>query len=131
MAGFKSTYTSNWVLNQIYNQGALGGTLYFAGMTVAPTEAGGGTEWVDAGITRCAKTANTTNFPTATAGVISNATTHSYGTPLAGATLVGIKVLDASGGGNMIDYAEFDSPLVVLAGVLFVLPIGGFQGTEV
>ncbi len=99
-------------------------------MTVAPTAAGGGTEWTDAGITRVAKTSNTTNFPTATAGLISNATTHAYGTPVAGTTLAGVAVYDASSGGNLIDYGEFDTPLVVLSGVAFVLPIGGFQGTE-
>lgn len=131
MAGFKSTYTCNWVLNQIYNGGALGATLYFAGMTVAPTAAGGGTEWTDAGITRVAKTSNTTNFPTSTAALISNATTLSFGTPVAGTTLVGIAVYDASSGGNFIDFWEFDTPLVVLSGVAFVLPIGSAQGTEV
>lgn len=130
MAGFKSTYTCNWLLNQIYNQGALAPTLYFAGMTVAPTAAGGGSEWIDAGIARCAKASNTTNFPTVTAAIVSNATTHSYGTPVAGVTLVGIAVYSASSGGNFIDYWEFDTPLIVLPGVPFILPVGSAQGTE-
>jgi hypothetical protein len=125
---------SNLYLNALFNAAAfdatIPATLYAVAFTVAPTAAGGGTQWADAGISRVAMTANTTNFPTATAALISNATAIAFGTPLANATIVGVGWFDASVGGNMLDYGDFDSPKAALAGVAFTVPIGGFIGTE-
>lgn len=135
MAGFKSTYLGNLFLNALYGgaafDSALPASLYFAAMTVAPTAAGGGTEWSDGGITRVTKTRNTTNFPTSTAALVSNATTLAFGTPVADATIIGIAVYDASSGGNLIDYAVFDVPKLAVAGVAFTMQIGSLRRTTV
>jgi len=133
MAGGKSTYLSNLFLNWLYGGDAIESevpaTLYFAAMTVAPTAAGGGTEWTDAGISRVAKTRNTTNFPTSTAALISNATSFSFGTPVAGATIEAIAVYDASSGGNLLDWAVFDVPKIATAGVVFTMQSWALQRT--
>jgi len=133
MPGGKSTYLSNLFLNWLYGgaaiESALPATLYFAAMTVAPTAAGGGTEWTDAGITRVAKTRNTTNFPTSSAALLSNATDLSFGTPVAGATIPAIAVYDASSGGNLLDWGVFDVAKVATAGVLFTMQIGSLRRT--
>lgn len=134
MASFKSTYLANLILNALFNNTAfdatIPATIYAVAFTVAPTPAGGGTEWIDSGIARVAKACNTTNFPTAVGGSISNATTIAFGTPVANATVVGVGWFDAAVGGNMLDYGDFDSPKAALAGVAFTVPVGGFIGTE-
>jgi hypothetical protein len=134
MASFKSTYLCNLYLNALYNGAAfdsvIPATIYAVAFTVAPTVAGGGTEWTDAGISRVAKTCNTTNFPTATAASISNATSIAFGTPISSATIVGVGWMDASSGGNLLDYGDLDAPKAATAGVAFTLPIGAFVGTE-
>jgi hypothetical protein len=134
MAKFQSDYFCNLILNGLYNaasfDSALPATIYAQIYTVAPTSAGGGTQWADAGISRVAKARNTTNFPTATAKVITNASTLPFGTPVAGATIVGIGWFDASSGGNLLVYGDFDSARPVTAGTPFTLPVGAMSGTE-
>ena len=106
MASFKTTYLSNLILNCIYGgaslDSAIPATIYAVPYTVAPTVAGGGTEFTASGLSRAAKTRNTTNFPTATAATISNATTISFGTPATGATVVGIGWMDADPTNNIL-----------------------------
>lgn len=134
MASFKTTYLNNIYLNALFNaaafDSAIPATIYAICYTVAPTIAGGGTEWVDAGIARVGKTRNTTNFPTSTAAQISNATSVAFGTPVAGATIVGIGWIDASSGGNLLCYGDLDAPKAATGGVAFTLPVGAFVGTE-
>lgn len=134
MASFKSTYLCNLILNCLYKGDSLDDELpadiYAVAFTVAPTAAGGGTEWSDGGISRVAKTRNGTNFPAASGAAISNATTIAFGTPAAPATIVGVGWFDAASSGNMLDYGDFDSPKSALAGVAFTVPVGGFIGTE-
>ncbi len=134
MAGFKSTYLSNLYLNALLNAAAFDATipadLYFQAYTAAPTPAGGGTQWSDAGISRVTKTCNTTNWPTATAASITTGTTMAFGTPVADAIIVGIGIFDASTSGNFLAYFEFDAPVPATASVAFTLPIGSLIGTE-
>ncbi len=131
MAGGKSTYSSNLYLDFLYGgqaiEAAYPATLYFALMTVLPTDAGGGTECAVSGISRCAKTRNHTNFPAPTAKLISNATALAFGTPASGDTCPGVATYDASSGGNLVDWYEFDVPVVLTAGVAFELPIGSIR----
>lgn len=131
---FTSTYLANLIVNFLYGgaaiEAAIPATIYAKCYTVAPTAAGGGTEWTDAGISRVAVTRNTTNFPTGTGGAVSNATALNFGTPVGGATVVGIGWMDAASGGNLLMYGDLDAPKVALAGVAFTLPIGGFVGEQ-
>lgn len=132
MASFKSTYLSNLYLNALFNAAAfdatIPATLYATAFTVAPTAAGGGTQATVVG--RVAMTCNTTNFPTATSATISNAVAIAFGTASGNETIVGVGWFDASSGGNMLDYGDFDTPKSALTGVAFTVPIGGFVGTE-
>jgi hypothetical protein len=135
MPGGKSTYFANLILNFAYGgqaiESAIPATLYFALMTVAPTDAGGGTECVVSGISRVAKTRNNTNFPAPSAKLVSNATGLSFGTPATGVTCPAVAVYDASSGGNLIDWFVFDTAAVLTAGVPYELPIGGLRRSEV
>lgn len=107
MAG-KSDYLENEILDHI-----LGGsdyvrpaTLYISLFTVAPTDAGGGTEVVTTGGTlyaRVAVTNNPTNFPAAVAGAKSNGAAIDF--PEAGASwgnCVAFGIHDAATAGNLL-----------------------------
>jgi hypothetical protein len=134
MAGLKSTYLCNlllnWELSGLAIDASLPATIYVQPYTVAPTAAGGGTQWTDGGISRAAWARNTTTCPYSTAAQSSNAIVLAFGTPVAGATIVGYGLFDASSGGNLLDYWELETPKVALAGQPFSMPIGGFVGTE-
>jgi hypothetical protein len=134
MAGFKSTYLCNLYLNALDSNasfdGAIPSTLYLQPYTVAPTAAGGGTQWTDSGISRAAWARNTTTCPFSTAAEHASAIAFSFGTPVAGATIVGYGRFDASGGGNLLDYYQLETPKVATAGQEFIMPVGGFTTTE-
>lgn len=92
-------------------------TVYFALLTAAPSDTGGGTEVTGGSYARVAVTANTTNFAgtqsaastavsSGTGGTTSNNTVITFPTPSANwgvATHVG--VYDASTSGNLLVYA--------------------------
>ncbi len=128
MASFKTYYFGNLILSAAFSgtsfDAAMPATIYVVPYTVAPTRSGGGTQWTDAGISRVALTRNTTNFPIPTAAAISNATLMAFGTPVAGASIVGYGYIDASVGGNLWYYGDLAVPQVATAGVPFELDIG-------
>ena len=141
MAGFKGQGTCKTVLNSILQAG---GTAYWALMTAAPTEAGGGTEVSAADYARLAVTLNSTNFPNAVSpsvgssgtassanGVlqtISSGTTNNWGTVI-GVALVGTSS-GALGDGDILYYAPLTSSRSILTGDPVQIPIGAFIATE-
>lgn len=109
MAGSKSDYLENKVLNSVFNGAAFPSipTLYAALFTVAPSDAGGGTECTGGNYSRVAVTANGTNFPTTSNGSMSNANaiafpwlTGSIGTVMAWG------LFDAASNGNLIYWGD-------------------------
>lgn len=83
MAGSFSNYLENALLDH-----ALGGgnytrpaTVYIALFTVAPSDAGGGTEVSGNNYSRAAVTNDATNFPAASGGAKSNGVAITFATP--------------------------------------------------
>lgn len=111
MAGSKSDYLENKVLNSVFNGAAFPtiSTLYVALFTAAPSDAGGGTECTGGNYSRVAVTANTTNFPTTSTGSISNATAIAFPW-LTGSigTTVAWGLYDAASGGNLLYWGDLD-----------------------
>lgn len=112
MAGSKSDYLENKVLNALFNGAAFPSlsTLYFALYTVAPTDAGGGTECTGGGYARAAVAVNTTNFPTTTNGTLTNGTAIPFPwlSGSIGGTTVAWGLHDASTGGNLLYWGDLD-----------------------
>ena len=84
-------------------------THYIALYTVAPTDAGGGTEVpLTFAYARFAVTANLTNWPAAVAGAIANGTAFTFATASGGSwgTIVAMAILDAVTAGNFMCWAH-------------------------
>jgi hypothetical protein len=103
--------------------------------TVAPSDAGGGTE-VSTGVwtnyVRAAITNNATNFPAASGGLKSNGTVVSFGTAsISGTapTIVGFAIYDASTSGNLLYWSSFTGQ-VVSNGSPISIQIGDLQITD-
>lgn len=108
-----SDYLENKLLDEVFGKTDFVAptTLYARLYTVAPTDAGGGTE-VSTGVwtnyAPVAITNNTTNFPNASAGAKSNGAIIDFGTATISGTapvVVAIALWDASSAGNMICWA--------------------------
>lgn len=133
MAGFKSTYLANKVLDHIYGgpDYARPATLYCALYTVAPTAAGGGTEVSLGGYARVAMTNNATNFPAAAAQLKRNGVVITFPTATAPWwTVVGAAWFDAATGGNMLEYGPFTVSRTILSGETFSIAANGGTFTE-
>lgn len=123
----KSNYLENEILDQIIGASAWTApvTLYFALFTVAPTDAGGGTEVTGGSYAREAKTNNLTNFPAAVDGEKTNANDIDFGTATADwGTIVAVAVFDADTAGNMLYYGTLDQSKPVSNTDSFKLPAG-------
>lgn len=112
MAGSKADYLEAALLNEV-----LGGTnyapaanTYTALYTVAPTDAGGGTEVTGGSYARVAKTNDGTNWPAATGTsptTKQNGTAHTFPTASASwGTVVAFAILDNSTGGNFLYWGD-------------------------
>lgn len=89
-------------------------TLYLALFTVAPTDAGGGTEVSGGGYARKAVTNNATNWPAAASGSKSNGTVITFNQASANwGTVVAFGIFDASTGGNLLVYGSVSPGVVV------------------
>ena len=131
MAGSFSDYLENKVLDHVFGATAYTApvTLYVALFTVAPTDAGGGTEVTGGSYVRTAVTNNTTNWPNASSGAKSNGAaitfvqaTASWGTVLAAG------IFDASTSGNLIGWCDLTSTAVD-SGDTVTIPIGDLDIT--
>jgi len=109
MAGSINTPVANATLDFLFGAGvnALApATYYLAAFTVAPTNAGGGTEVPSAnGYARLALTNNATNFPAAASREKENGVDWEFAASSAAwassAPIVAVALMDASSGGNM------------------------------
>lgn len=99
-------------------------TLYLELVTaIGKTDGSGAT--VAAGFSRLAKTNNSTNWPASSGQNKVNGTTLSFGTNSGGpATIVGVRVFDASSSGNMLTLNLLGVPVTVAAGAPFTIPVG-------
>lgn len=141
MAGFKGQGTCKNVLNFILQSGS---TAYWALFTVAPTNAGGGTEVSAGDYARLAVTLNSTNFPNAVSPSVgasgtassSNNTlqTISAGTINPWGVVVGVALVTTSSGtltaSQILYYAPLGASRNILTGDPVEIPIGAFIATE-
>lgn len=116
MAGSFSNYLENALLNQIFRGTAYSfpGTLYVGLYTVAPSDAGGGTEVSGNSYARVAVTANTSNWANSTAGATSNSNAITF--PQASGswgTVVALGIFDASTFGNLLAWADLTTSKLV------------------
>jgi hypothetical protein len=111
-------------------------TWYFALLTTAPTDDTGvdAVEVAGSGYARVSVTANSTQFPAATARAKANANVIQWPTAgadwAAGATqVVGVALYDASTSGTYRGYGALASPVNVLTGGAPLIAIGNFTMT--
>lgn len=129
----KSNYLENALLDH-----QLGGpdyvrpaTVYFALYTVAPTDAGGGTEVSGGNYSRPAVTNNVTNFPAASGGLKSNGTAISFPVPSSSWGLVThFGIFDAPTGGNLLRWGPLTQPKTIDPGDLVNFPPGELDCSE-
>lgn len=119
MPGSKSDYLEKKYLDDTYGSGNPA-MLYLALYTIAPTDAGGGTEVSGGGYTRLAVVNNTTNFP---AAIGNSPASKSNGTVLLFAEasapwgqVVAWAWKDASSGGNQLHWATLTEFKDIAAG---------------
>lgn len=116
-----STYTKNKIFDLLLNNTAFTAiaNLYITLYTVAPTDAGGGTEVTDV----AARLALSMGSPTDGAG--SNDAELLWPAAVSGYTALAVGIFDASSGGNLLAWKAISE--VVAVGVKFRYPIGDFD----
>lgn len=110
-----SDYLENELLDHVFGAAAYTApsSIYVALFTVAPTDAGGGTEVTGGSYTRATVTNNATNFPAASGGAKSNANAITFATATANwGTVVAVGLYDASSGGNLLAWDAITSQSV-------------------
>jgi hypothetical protein len=121
-----SDYLENKVLDHVFGGSAYTApaTLYLALYTVAPTDAGGGTEVSGGSYARqtCAFTV-TGNLASNTAAVEWPVATGTWG------TVVAVGIFDASSSGNLMAYGNLTSAKTIAAGDVFRIPTGDLDIT--
>ncbi|MBA7540642.1 hypothetical protein ES705_32941 [subsurface metagenome] len=116
MTGSKSDYLENEILDHVLGGAdyARPATVYVALYTVAPTDAGGGTEVSGAGYARVAVTNNATNWPAAAGGEKSNGTEIEFAQAEADwGEVVAFAILDALSNGNFLYWADLTTPKTI------------------
>ena len=116
MAGSKSDYLENKILDHVLGGGdyTRPATVYVALYTVAPTDAGGGTEVSGGSYARVAVTINSTNWPAASSGSKSNGTAISFPAATANwGTVVAFGIFDAASGGNLLYWGTLSASKAV------------------
>lgn len=126
--GSKSDYLENAFLDAWYGSGSPA-SIWVALYTVAPTDAGGGTEVSTSDWTNYARietTNNSTNWPAAVAGVKSNGVAIGFGTAIVinPTTVVAFALFDAVSG-HMLHWGELTYSRTVYNGDPVFFPIGG------
>lgn len=121
-----SDYLENKVLGHVFGGAAYTApaTLYLALYTVAPTDAGGGTEVSGGSYARqsCAFTVSG-NLATNTSAVEWPTATGSWG------TVVAVGVFDASTSGNLMAYGTLTASKTISTGDVFRIPAGDLDIT--
>ena len=133
MAGSKSNFLENELLDHVLGNAAYTApaTLYLALFTVAPTDAGAGTEVTGGSYARLSVTNNATNFPAASGGAKSNGVAFTFVTATANwGTVVAYAIFDALTLGNMLWWADLTVTKAVNSGDTASFPIGDLDFTE-
>ena len=133
MAGSKSNYLENKVLDEVLGGVAFAApaTVYVALYTVAPTDAGGGTEVTGGAYARAAVTNNATNWPAASGGAKSNGTAIAFPTATASwGTVVAFGILDASTAGNLLYWGDLAVSKAIASADSASFAIGEIDVTE-
>lgn len=121
-----SDYLENKVLAHVFGGSpyTAPATLYLALYTVAPTDAGGGTEVSGGSYARqtCAFTV-TGNLASNTAAVEWPVATGTWG------TVVAVGIFDASASGNLLGYGNLTSSKSIASGDVFRIPTGDLDIT--
>lgn len=132
MAGSLSDFLENEILDHVFGAATYTApaTVYLALFTVAPTDAGGGTEVTGGSYARAAVTNNATNFPAASAGAKANGTEIVFATATASwGTVVAAAWFDAVSGGNMLAWGDLTANKAVDTDDTAKVAIGDFDIT--
>lgn len=133
MAGSKSDYLENEILDHVLGGGdyTRPATVYVALFTVAPSDAGGGTEVTGGSYARVAVTNNATNFPAASGGAKSNGTEITFPEATADwGTVVAFAIFDANAAGNMLYWADLSASKTIQSGDTAKFAVGDLDITE-
>lgn len=133
MAGSKSDFLENELLDHVLGNAAYSApaTVYIALYTVAPTDAGGGTECTGGSYARKAVTNNDTNWPAASSGAKANGTTITFATATANwGTVVAFSIMDAASAGNLLYWATLTANKDVDNGDTAEFAVGELDVTE-
>ena len=133
MAGSKADFLENKLLDHVLGAATYTPpvTVYIALYTVAPSDAGGGTEVTGGSYARVAVTNNATNFPAATAGAKSNGTVITFPAATASwGTVVAHAELDAPTGGNFLYWGDLTVSKAINSGDTASFAVGDLDFTE-
>jgi len=133
MTGSKSDFLENELLDHVLGNAAYSApaTVYVALYTVAPTDAGGGTEVSGGDYARVAVTNNDTNFPAASSGAKANGTEITFPTATASwGEVVAFAILDASSGGNFLYWGDLTVAKTIGSGDTAKFAVGDLDVTE-
>lgn len=133
MAGSKSNYLENALLDHVYGGGnyTRPGTVYIALFTAAPSDSGGGTEVSGGSYARLAVTNDATNWPAASGGLKSNGTLFTFVTASASwGTVVAFGIFDASSAGNLLNWGDLTVSKLIDTGDTAKFNIGEIDLTE-
>jgi hypothetical protein len=133
MAGSKSNYLENELLDHV-----LGGadwprpaTVYMALFTVAPTDAGGGTEVTGGSYVRKDITNNSTNFPAAAGGAKSNGVAITFAKATANwGTVLAWALFDVVTSGNMLYWGDVSPSKLIEINDTAEFAVGDLDITE-
>lgn len=124
----KSDYLENKVLDHVLRNTAYAqpATVYASLFTVAPTDAGGGTEVVGGGYVRKPIT-----FGAAAGGSASNTVIVDFGTASAAwGTVVAVGIHDAAAAGNLLYWGLLTTNRTINAGDAATFPVGNLVVAE-
>lgn len=124
-----STALNNELLDHVFGGAAYSApaTVYLAASTSTPTAAGANvTEPAGNGYARKAVTANSTNFPAASGGALSNGVAMAFATATGGAwgLITHIAIYDAATDGTFLGYGALSASKQIDAGDTLNLKIG-------
>lgn len=133
MAGSKSDFLENELLDHVLGNAAYSApaTVYVALYTVAPSDAGGGTEVSGGSYARVAVTNNATNWPAASGGAKANGTEITFPTASGDwGECVAFAILDAASDGNFLYWGDLTTPKTVNSGDTAKFGVGDLDVTE-
>ena len=133
MAGSKADFLENELLDHVLGNAAYTApvTVYVALYTVAPTDAGGGTEVTGGSYARVTVTNNATNWPAASGGAKSNGTEIVFVTATASwGTVVAFGIFDAATAGNLLYWATLTANKIIDSGDTAKFAVGDLDVTE-